>query len=151
MKLQEIKKFAREFPMPETLKLDVCTTIINLNMFFESHIIVMESTCNTKQIKMLHYNRVLKAIELLRKNKKGVVPIENPVTSITAPPPPVYERQNESKFTNNNDIDFGVLINKNNSALKPNNDFEINRKHEKSEDKQSNVDNSDSSSQMSLF
>ena len=151
MKLQDIKKFAREFPMPEILKLDACTTITNLNMFFESHIVIMESTFDNKHIKMLYYNRVLKAIDLLRKNRKGAVQIENPVTSITAPPPPVYEKQNENKVTNDSDIDFGVLINKNNSALKPNDDFEIIRKNEKTDDKQSNVDNLDSSSQMSLF
>ena len=105
MKLQEIKKFVREFDMPEELKLNQCSTIFDLDKFFESHISVMECVSNSKHIKMLHYERVVKAIKLLMKNK-GVektmqtIP-KNKVMSKTPHP----EKQNYAK-NKNNDIDF---------------------------------------------
>jgi hypothetical protein len=121
MKLQEIKKFVREFPMPETLVLDKATKITDFEKFFESHIAFMESKNNPKRIKMIHYERVLKAIKLLRENKGAVKTMTNN-RDITIPPP---EKQNEAKITNNNDIDFNVFEGVNdNSAMKPNVDFE---------------------------
>lgn len=127
MKLQEIKKFVREFPMPESLQLNKCSNITDLNKFFESHIANMEAPNNPKRIKMIHYERVMIAINLLRKNKGANVEIKTikkqKVNTNSTPPP---EKQNESKSTNNNSIDFNVFEGLNhNSALKPNNDFEV--------------------------
>ena len=154
MKLQEIKKFVREFNMPKELKLNQCSTITDLDKFFESHLSVIDSVSNTKQIKMLHYERVVKAIKLLIKNK-GVektmqnIP-KNKVMSKTPPP----EKQNYAK-NKNNDIDFKVIEGiENNNVIKPNKDFET--KKEITEIKKVKTNNADSikedgDSQMSLF
>ena len=126
MKLQDIKKFVREFPMPESLQLNKWSNITDLNKFFESHIASMESPNNNKRIKMLHYERVVKAIQLLRENKGANVKTMTSKVNIQKPNTPPPEKQNESKSTNNNDIDFNVFEGLNhNSALKPNNDFEV--------------------------
>lgn len=137
MKLQEIKKFIREFPMPESLQLNKWSKITDLNMFFESHIANMESPNNPKKIKMLHYERVINAINLLKETKGANI---NTMTNVniqkTSISPP--EKQNDNKNTKNNDIDFKSLETfSSNSAIKPNNDFESPK--------------SDNDNQMSLF
>lgn len=153
MKLQEIKKFVREFNLPKELKLNQCTTINDLDKFFESHLSVIDSDSNTKKIKMLHYDRVVTAIKLLIKNK-GVektmqtIP-KNNVMSKTPPP----EKQNYAK-NNNNDIDFKVIEGiENNNVIKPNKDFETKKEIPKIKVKYNNTDSikEDGDSQMSLF
>ena len=154
MKLQEIKKFVREFDMPEELKLNQCSTIFDLDKFFESHISVMECVSNSKHIKMLHYERVVKAIKLLMKNK-GVektmqtIP-KNKVMSKTPPP----EKQNYAK-NKNNDIDVKVIEGiENNNVIKPNKDFETKKETNQIKKVKSNNTDSikeDGDSQMSLF
>ena len=126
MKLQEIKKFVREFKMPNELVLNQWSTITDLEKFFESHITVLDNISNTKKIKMLHYERVMKAINLLRKNKgmgKTTMNISENI-EISKTPPPI--KQNNK--TNNNDIDFTVIEEiENKSVIKPNKDFEQKR------------------------
>jgi hypothetical protein len=127
MKLQDIKKFVRENDFPDSLKLNQCTNIFNLNTFFESHISSMESANNTKHIKMIHYERVMKAIKLLQKQKGAMItPMAEKHRNLTQKiTPPPSEKQNESKSTNNNDIEFDVIKNiKIKSSIKPNTDFE---------------------------
>lgn len=153
MKLQEIKKFVREFPMPESLQLNKCSNITDLNKFFESHIANMESPNNPKKIKMLHYERVVKAIKLLRENKGANVKTMAviPVSTVERQTPPP-KKQNESKSTNNNDIDFNVIEGiENKSAMKPNNDFEVEKPKPETTSPPPEKSKDDSDSQMSLF
>lgn len=156
MKLQDIKKFVREFPMPESLQLNKCSNITDLNKFFESHIANMEAPNNPKRIKMLHYERVVKAIQLLRENKGANVDTMTSKVNIKKPHTPPPEKQNESKSTNNNDIDFNVFEGlENKSALKPNNDFEVEKVEPKKQDIKPDIqqkeENNNSDNQMSLF
>lgn len=148
MKLQEIKKFVREFKMPKSLQLNKWSNITDLNKFFESHIAVMDCPSNPRNIKMLHYERVMKAINILRKNKGANVEtmaiIPSKVVMKKTPPP---EKQNHTKITNNNSIDFNAIKNvNNNSPLKPNKDFE-----NKNVIKDNDISNQSEDSQMSLF
>jgi DNA-binding protein H-NS len=159
MKLQDIKKFVRENDLPDSLKLNQCTNILNLNTFFESHIASMESPNNNKHIKMIHYERVMKAIKLLQKLKGAMItPMAEKHSNLTQKiTPPPSEKQNESKSTNNNDMDFYVIENiKIKSGIKPNTDFEekISTPPEylsTPPKKESVKQNNDSESQMTLF
>jgi hypothetical protein len=154
MKLQEIKKFVRDFNMPKELVLNQCSKITDLEKFFESHLSVIDCVSNSKAIKMLHYERVLQAIKLLTKNK-GVektmqtIP-KNKVMSKTPPP----EKQNYVK-NKNNDIDFKVIEGiENNNVIKPNKDFETKKEiNQIKKVKSNNTDSKkeDGDSQMSLF
>ena len=156
MKLQEIKKFVREFKMPEKLVLNKYTTITNLDNFFESHIATMESSTNSRNIKMIHYQRVVETIQLLIENKgveKNMTNISvNTVINKTPPP----SKQNCVK-SSNNDIDFKVFEGlENKSVIKPNKNFEKQQQTEPSKIKQEktntvDIQKEDGDSQMSLF
>lgn len=109
MKLADIKKFVTEFEFPDEIKLNKGSTIREVAKFFDSHICAMESKLNPKRIKMLHYNRVMKAIEIMKEQglvrKDGV--IEEPVIEVKK----------------DNSLDLPETIGTE-SAIKPNNDFD---------------------------
>ena len=122
MKLQEIKKFSREFSMPDSLKLNSWSTIFNLDLFFESHIATIDSPLNSKRIKMIHYNRLLEVIKVLREEQGEEKNMTNPIKQ---KPPLDYEQIDKTKDMDNNSIDLDSLnIQNESSAIRPNNDFE---------------------------
>lgn len=66
MKIQEIKSFISEHKMPSELRISVAENITDLEKFFDSHITTIESPLNTRRIKMIHYKRLMKVINLLK-------------------------------------------------------------------------------------
>lgn len=111
MKLAEIKKFISETKLPEQIRLDKASVITNPANFFESHISVMESKSNNKHIKILHYKRVMDAINIIKSG--GIEKLE----VVKELPKKVVEKQdNELKVSGN--------IQSNTGTIKPNVDFE---------------------------
>jgi len=160
MKIQEIKKFSREFVMPDSLKVNTCTTIFDLDLFFQSHIATIDSPLNNKRIKMIHYNRLIEVIKLLREKQGEEKNMTNPINQ----KPPLDYEQNNNKDIDNNSMDLDSLnVQNENTAIRPNNDFETDVKVEKLNRKkvalnepnkiiesEQDTDNSDNQ-QMSLF
>lgn len=103
MKMQEIKKFIRENNFTEPLRLNKCSMINDVNLFFQSHIATIDNPNTTKRIKMIHYERLLEAINIIR--KKGVknmaeqIEIRTPLTS-----------QQKNKDMNNDNADSQISL-----------------------------------------
>ena len=75
MTSKDIKQFLAETVLPETIRLDQATLITDVPKFFETTIIVLEGNSYMK-FKMLHYNRAVKAMEIIKNGEPMKKPEE---------------------------------------------------------------------------
>ena len=117
MKLAKIKKFISENQLPKEIRLNQASNITDVAKFFDSHIATMESDGNSRRIRILHYYRVIKVIEMIK--EKGLVKV------VDVPLEVIEDFKEELKHVEKQDDNFlNVKPSERIGGIKPNTDFE---------------------------
>jgi len=119
--IQDLEKFAKEFDLPNDIKLNQASTIRDTKKFFDSHIIILRGGTSDR-IKQLHYDRLIAVIKIIE--SEGLLVVKSGTYSETVPiVKPDESVEPVEVVENDNELDMPESF-ETEDAMKPNDDFE---------------------------